>query len=249
MAVTWCPSATSSGTSRRPSAPVAPATKILMVSSLCRRLSLSDGEPVPPVTAAPLSRPAVPPRPEGRAPGLVDWGGRWSEGDAYQELRPLLFSIAYRMVGSASEAEDLVQEAYLRFHRAVAGGAEVDSPKALPVGGHDPPGHRPSALGPGPARAVRGRLAAGAAGDRRGGGPGRPRRDRRQPVAGLPGPAGAAVTGAAGGVPAPRGVRLRLRRDRRAGGQVRGQLPPDRGQGPPPRRGRPPPVRGLPAPA
>jgi RNA polymerase sigma-70 factor, ECF subfamily len=52
------------------------------------------------------------------------------EGDAYQELRPLLFSIAYRMVGSASEAEDLVQEAFLRLRRAVAGGAEVASPKA-----------------------------------------------------------------------------------------------------------------------
>src|SRR5215211_4568218 len=52
------------------------------------------------------------------------------EGDAYRELRPLLFSIAYRMVGSASEAEDLVQEAFLRLRRAVAGGVEVASPKA-----------------------------------------------------------------------------------------------------------------------
>lgn len=44
----------------------------------------------------------------------------------YEELRPLLFSIAYRMVGSVSEAEDVVQEAFLRYHRA----GEVDSPKA-----------------------------------------------------------------------------------------------------------------------
>jgi RNA polymerase sigma-70 factor (ECF subfamily) len=44
----------------------------------------------------------------------------------YEELRPLLFSIAYRMVGSVSEAEDVVQEAFLRYHRA----EEVDSPKA-----------------------------------------------------------------------------------------------------------------------
>jgi RNA polymerase sigma-70 factor (ECF subfamily) len=50
--------------------------------------------------------------------------------DAYQELRPLLFSIAYRMVGSVSEAEDLVQEAFLRFHRAVRKGTTIGSPKA-----------------------------------------------------------------------------------------------------------------------
>jgi RNA polymerase sigma-70 factor (ECF subfamily) len=43
-----------------------------------------------------------------------------------EELRPLMLSIAYRMVGSFSEAEDLVQEAFLRLHQE--GG--VDSPKA-----------------------------------------------------------------------------------------------------------------------
>jgi RNA polymerase sigma-70 factor, ECF subfamily len=48
----------------------------------------------------------------------------------YEELRPLLFSIAYRMVSSVSEAEDIVQEAFLRIHRAEADGTKVDSPKA-----------------------------------------------------------------------------------------------------------------------
>jgi RNA polymerase sigma-70 factor (ECF subfamily) len=51
--------------------------------------------------------------------------------DVFTELRPLLFSIAYRMLGSVSDAEDVVQDAYLRFHRAVDEGTEVESPKAF----------------------------------------------------------------------------------------------------------------------
>src|SRR5215217_2251590 len=45
-----------------------------------------------------------------------------------EELRPLLFSLAYRMVGAVGEAEDLVQEAFLRYARAPD---EVESPKAF----------------------------------------------------------------------------------------------------------------------
>ncbi|MFD8693055.1 RNA polymerase sigma-70 factor [Streptomyces sp. NPDC059651] len=38
----------------------------------------------------------------------------------FEELRPLLFSIAYRILGSVSEAEDAVQETWLRFDRSAA---------------------------------------------------------------------------------------------------------------------------------
>src|SRR5579864_1601367 len=38
-----------------------------------------------------------------------------NQGEAFEHYRVLLFSIAYRMTGSASDAEDLVQEAYLRY--------------------------------------------------------------------------------------------------------------------------------------
>jgi RNA polymerase sigma-70 factor, ECF subfamily len=37
------------------------------------------------------------------------------QAEAFEQYRVLLFSIAYRMIGSASDAEDLVQETYLRY--------------------------------------------------------------------------------------------------------------------------------------
>ena len=48
----------------------------------------------------------------------------------YQELRPLMFSIAYRMTGSVSDAEDIVQQAFLGLTRALREGTVVESPKA-----------------------------------------------------------------------------------------------------------------------
>ncbi|HJR91466.1 MAG TPA: RNA polymerase sigma-70 factor, partial [Acidimicrobiia bacterium] len=46
------------------------------------------------------------------------------------ELRPASFAIAYRMLGSVSEAEDVVQEALLRVHQTLDTGEEIVSPRA-----------------------------------------------------------------------------------------------------------------------
>lgn len=47
----------------------------------------------------------------------------------FEGYRPLLFSIAYRMLGSAVEAEDVVQEAYLRYQAAQS--QDIQSHKAF----------------------------------------------------------------------------------------------------------------------
>ena len=47
------------------------------------------------------------------------------------ELRPVSFAIAYRMLGSVSEAEDVVQEALLRVHQALDAGEQIASPRAF----------------------------------------------------------------------------------------------------------------------
>ncbi len=47
--------------------------------------------------------------------------------DAFDRDRPRLFSIAYRMVGVAADAEELVQETWVRLHER---GVAPDDPSA-----------------------------------------------------------------------------------------------------------------------
>jgi RNA polymerase sigma-70 factor (ECF subfamily) len=47
-----------------------------------------------------------------------------------EELRPRAFAVAYRMLGSVSDAEDIVQEALLRLHHALQRGERIESPRA-----------------------------------------------------------------------------------------------------------------------
>jgi RNA polymerase sigma-70 factor (ECF subfamily) len=54
-----------------------------------------------------------------------------SRDELLDELRPTSFAIAYRMLGSVSEAEDVVQEALLRVHQSLDGGEVIASPRAF----------------------------------------------------------------------------------------------------------------------
>ncbi|WP_374969357.1 RNA polymerase sigma factor SigJ [Terrabacter sp. BE26] len=47
------------------------------------------------------------------------------------DLRPVAFGIAYRMLGSVTEAEDIVQETLLRVHRSLEAGQRIASPRAF----------------------------------------------------------------------------------------------------------------------
>ena len=46
------------------------------------------------------------------------------------ELRPVSFAIAYRMLGRVAEAEDVVQEALFRVHQVLDAGEQIASPRA-----------------------------------------------------------------------------------------------------------------------
>src|SRR5690348_15575225 len=52
-----------------------------------------------------------------------------STAEIFERHRGLLFAIAYRMLGSATDTEDIVQEAFVRWLQAAP--ADVQSPKAF----------------------------------------------------------------------------------------------------------------------
>src|ERR1051326_2480052 len=49
--------------------------------------------------------------------------------DQCEQYRPMMFSVAYRMLGSVTEAKDILQNAYLRYRQMPAG--SIASPKAF----------------------------------------------------------------------------------------------------------------------
>jgi RNA polymerase sigma-70 factor, ECF subfamily len=59
-------------------------------------------------------------------PGGINGSNRLAE---FERHRRLLFSIAYRMLGSVADAEDILQDAFMRWQRASK--TEVKSPKAF----------------------------------------------------------------------------------------------------------------------
>ena len=129
--------------------------------------------------------------PARRRPSVRSAHDREPEADlteSIEELRPLLFSIAYRMLGSVSEAEDVVQEAFLRYHRALRDGRR-DRVAARPTCRPSPRGSASTTCarrGPG-ARPTSGEwLPEPLLTDGRRAGPGRARRGGRLALDGVP---------------------------------------------------------------
>lgn len=128
------------------------------------------------------------------------------ESEVFAEPRPPTFSIAYRLLGSVSEAEDVVQEAFLRFHQSLSRDMSIASPRSY-LGTITT---RTSIDHLRRARARRekcGRVAPGARPRGAAGEPCRARGDRGFALVGVPRPARDSLTGSSSGLPASRRLR------------------------------------------
>ena len=65
---------------------------------------------------------------------------------AFEQHRPLLFAIAYRMLGTVSDAEDIVQETYLRVEQHVQQAAQQAAQQASEKAAQQHPQAAPSAI-------------------------------------------------------------------------------------------------------
>ena len=173
--------------------------------------------------------------PAGR-PGAAGWT---AATEAFVAHRNLLFTVAYEMLGSAADAEDVLQETWLRWAGVDLGHGA--GPARVPGPDHHPPGADPAAHAPPAQGVLRRPVAARAAAHRAG--RGRGCRAGRQRLDGDAAGDGDPDADRAGGVRAARGVRAGLRRDRRSRRQEPGRGPPDRPPGPG-ARGRAPAARG-----
>ncbi len=54
-----------------------------------------------------------------------------AQAEIFNQHRPLLFGIAWRMLGKTADAEDILQEAFIRWQRTVE--SDIRSPRAFLV--------------------------------------------------------------------------------------------------------------------
>lgn len=48
---------------------------------------------------------------------ILKQDGRMDTGKLYNELKPLLFSLSYNILGSVSDAEDMIHEAFISLEK------------------------------------------------------------------------------------------------------------------------------------